>query len=90
MTRREQIRALCGFILWITTRNYVALVMTDLFLVFSLQIFQKIRGRERGIRTPGGVTLNGFQDRRFQPLSHLPTKSDKKERHLKASEAKLK
>lgn len=29
-------------------------------------------GRERGIRTPGGVTLNGFQDRRFQPLSHLP------------------
>ncbi len=29
-------------------------------------------GRERGIRTPGGVTLNGFQDRRFRPLSHLP------------------
>ena len=32
----------------------------------------EICGRERGIRTPGGVTLNGFQDRRFQPLSHLP------------------
>ncbi len=30
-------------------------------------------GRERGIRTPGGVTLNGFQDRRFRPLSHLPS-----------------
>ena len=29
-------------------------------------------GRERGIRTPGGSHLNGFQDRRFQPLSHLP------------------
>lgn len=26
---------------------------------------------ERGIRTPGGVTLNGFQDRRIQPLCHL-------------------
>lgn len=35
-------------------------------------------GRERGIRTPGGVTLNGFQDRRFQPLSHLPTIKSKK------------
>ena len=26
---------------------------------------------ERGIRTPGGVTLNGFQDRRDRPLRHL-------------------
>ena len=26
---------------------------------------------ERGIRTPGGVTLNGFQDRRIRPLCHL-------------------
>ena len=26
---------------------------------------------ERGIRTPGSVTLNGFQDRRYRPLSHL-------------------
>ena len=41
MTRREQIRALCGFILWITTRNYVALVMTDLFLVFFIVDFSK-------------------------------------------------
>ena len=28
-------------------------------------------GGERGIRTPGGVTLNGFQDRRDRPLRHL-------------------
>ena len=28
-------------------------------------------GGERGIRTPGPVTVNGFQDRRFRPLSHL-------------------
>ena len=26
---------------------------------------------ERGIRTPGGLTLNGFQDRRNRPLCHL-------------------
>ena|GEM_PF-7084905 len=29
---------------------------------------------ERGIRTPGGVTLNGFQDRRIRPLCHLSLK----------------
>ena len=28
---------------------------------------------ERGIRTPGGLTLNGFQDRRIRPLCHLST-----------------
>ncbi len=27
-------------------------------------------GGGRGIRTPGGLRLNGFQDRRFRPLSH--------------------
>jgi hypothetical protein len=26
---------------------------------------------ERGIRTPGPVTVNGFQDRRIKPLCHL-------------------
>ena len=26
---------------------------------------------ERGIRTPEPVTVNGFQDRRVQPLCHL-------------------
>lgn len=29
------------------------------------------RSGERGIRTPGGVTLNGFQDRRIRPLCHF-------------------
>ena len=28
-------------------------------------------GGERGIRTPGAFRLNGFQDRRFRPLSQL-------------------
>jgi len=28
-------------------------------------------GGERGIRTPGGLTLNGFQARRIRPLCHL-------------------
>ncbi len=27
-------------------------------------------GRGRGIRTPGRLPYNGFQDRRFRPLSH--------------------
>lgn len=26
---------------------------------------------ETGIRTPGPVTVNGFQDRRIKPLCHL-------------------
>ncbi len=26
---------------------------------------------ERGIRTPGSLTFNGFQDRRNRPLCHL-------------------
>ena len=34
-------------------------------------------GGERGIRTPGGLTLNGFQDRRFRPLSQLSKKGAK-------------
>ncbi len=28
-------------------------------------------GGEGGIRTPGGLRLNGFQDRRIRPLCHL-------------------
>ena len=32
---------------------------------------QLLLSGERGIRTPGGVTLNGFQDRRNRPLCHL-------------------
>ncbi len=28
-------------------------------------------GGERGIRTPGPFTVNGFQDRRNRPLCHL-------------------
>ena len=28
-------------------------------------------GGERGIRTPGRFPVNGFQDRRFRPLSQL-------------------
>ena len=39
---------------------------------FTAKIKQSNNGREIGIRTPGGFHLNGFQDRRFRPLSHLP------------------
>ena len=34
------------------------------------QAFYKVCG-ERGIRTPDGVTHNGFQDRRIRPLCHF-------------------
>ncbi len=29
-----------------------------------------LNGGGAGIRTLGAITLNGFQDRRFRPLSH--------------------
>ncbi len=34
-------------------------------------IFNFVLCREGGIRTPGPVTVNGFQDRRNRPLCHL-------------------
>ena len=33
-------------------------------------VYRTFRG-ERGIRTPGGVTLNSFQDCRIRPLCHF-------------------
>ena len=33
-----------------------------------------LHGGEGGIRTPGPLPVNGFQDRRFRPLSHLSVK----------------
>ncbi len=38
---------------------------------FRLQNPISISGGEGGIRTPGGLRLNGFQDRRIRPLCHL-------------------
>ena len=35
----------------------------------------KWRGGGGGIRTPGGLHLNGFQDRRIRPLCH-PSAAD--------------
>ena len=41
--------------------------------------FERKNGGERGIRTPGGFHLFGFQDRRLKPLDHLSAKNiDKK------------
>jgi hypothetical protein len=40
-----------------------------LYLI-QIQAFTYFSG-ERGIRTPGPVTVNGFQDRRIRPLCHL-------------------
>ena len=36
-----------------------------------MQLHLVFNSGERGIRTPGGVTLNGFQDRRIRPLCHF-------------------
>jgi hypothetical protein len=36
-----------------------------------LNDFVRVWSGERGIRTPGPVTVNGFQDRRIRPLCHL-------------------
>ena len=33
--------------------------------------FEQCSSGERGIRTPGPLTVNGFQDRRNRPLCHL-------------------
>ena len=33
------------------------------------------RGGERGIRTPGPVTVNSFQDCRIRPLCHFSSKT---------------
>ena len=42
----------------------------ELFKKNKTLISQGFSG-ERGIRTPGPVTVNGFQDRRIRPLCHL-------------------
>ena len=34
-------------------------------------LLREILNGERGIRTPGALQLNGFQDRRDRPLCHL-------------------
>ena len=39
--------------------------------MFSKLLKINVRGGERGIRTPGPVTVNGFQDRRNRPLCQL-------------------
>ena len=42
---------------------------------FYIKLRSNFIGGGSRIRTHGGVTLNGFQDRRFQPLSHPSAKS---------------
>ena len=39
-------------------------------MLVNTSFSEGLRG-ERGIRTPGGLHLNGFQDRRNRPLCHL-------------------
>jgi hypothetical protein len=39
--------------------------------LISLQWFSLFFSGEGGIRTPGSLQINGFQDRRDRPLCHL-------------------
>ena len=41
--------------------------------IFYIKLRRNFIGGGSRIRTHGGVTLNGFQDRRFRPLSHPST-----------------
>ena len=50
---------------WFLTRPPLTNKKGSLMLPFCLY------GGEGGIRTHGASRLNGFQDRRFRPLSHL-------------------
>ena len=45
-------------------------------------------GGERGIRTPGPVTVNGFQDRRNRPLCHFSATNISDFQKLQAIESK--
>ena len=47
------------------------------FQNFYIKLHSNFIGGGSRIRTHGGVNLNGFQDRRFRPLSH-PSKSQLK------------
>ncbi len=49
-------------------------LVPDLVPDFVNSLTFRVLCGERGIRTPGGVTLNGFQDRRIRPLCHLSLK----------------
>ena len=55
--------------LYKNTRLYIIGCKTG-YLFCNLLIFSVYCG-ETGIRTPGSVTFNGFQDRRNRPLCHL-------------------
>ncbi len=37
----------------------------------DMRMHIRLTSGERGIRTPGPLTVNGFQDRRVRPLCHL-------------------
>ena len=62
---------LCALIVYKkNTRTRSFLDAYSSVVVFKMLIISTYCGK-RGIRTPGGVTLNGFQDRRNRPLCHL-------------------
>ncbi len=53
-----------------TNTNKLTFVRKSVRNYCKFLIFKTYCG-ERGIRTPGPVKINGFQDRRIRPLCHL-------------------
>ena len=56
-----------------TKKNRCKTLIYNDYLLFedSCEDLLKPISGERGIRTPGPVKVNGFQDRRDRPLCHL-------------------
>jgi hypothetical protein len=63
----DRVRALTLESLYQVNLVRFATIKNSAFAEFSIVSFCG----ERGIRTPGPVTVNGFQDRRIRPLCHL-------------------
>ena len=51
--------------------NFTGLLRNLLSGLRPPKVATATEGGERGIRTPGPLTVNGFQDRRNRPLCHL-------------------
>ena len=54
----------------LTTQSFFVFLLKRKMLHFLRSEAFNILGGGRGIRTPGPVTVNGFQDRRIRPLCH--------------------
>ena len=62
----------CALLAYSYKLPYRSLNIGRLFsYIFYHKTIYSVTSGERGIRTPGGVTLNSFQDCRIRPLCHF-------------------